>query len=78
VDVALAGGTQGLHAVPQELTAVLALHAPPHRWNPAPQLNPHAVPSHVALALATAGQLVHEAPQVDGEVLLAHAPAQAW
>jgi hypothetical protein len=51
VAVPLAGTGQGVHDVPQEVTALLGTHALPQRWYPALQAKPHETPSQVATAL---------------------------
>jgi hypothetical protein len=40
------------------------------------QVNPHDVPSHVAVAFAGIVHAEHALPHVAGLVLLTHAPAQ--
>jgi hypothetical protein len=46
--------------------------APPQSWKPALQVNPHEVPLHVAVALATAGHATQLVPHEFTEALLAH------
>jgi hypothetical protein len=54
-------------------------HPPPHGEKPALQLKPHALFSHVAVALAGMGQGTHEVPQVVTDVSSAQVLVpQAW
>jgi hypothetical protein len=45
---------------------------------PGLHVNAHAVPSHVAVALAGAAQGAHALPQVATELLVTHVPPQSW
>jgi hypothetical protein len=54
----------------------LETHIDPLATNPALHVNPHDVPSHVAVALAGTGQAVHEDPQLDTSALLTQALPQ--
>jgi hypothetical protein len=46
--------------------------------HPASQWNPHAVPSHVAVAWAGCGHGVHALPQLATSALESHAAPQVW
>jgi hypothetical protein len=49
-----------------------------HTFLPAGQLEPQAVPLHVASPPEGAAHAVHEVPQLAGDVFPAHVPLQAW
>jgi hypothetical protein len=49
---------------PQLATLLFATQAPPHRWYPSLQVNPHVVPLHVAMAFAGGTQGEHDVPQL--------------
>ena len=78
VAVELAGGTQGLQALPQLLTEVLLTQALPHRCTPTPQLTPQEVPSQVAVPLGVKGHAVQLEPQLATLVSARHWLPQAW
>jgi hypothetical protein len=68
---------------PEQVKAVAfavgqAAHTPPHARVLALQVNPHDVPSQVAVPLATVGQTAHDGPQLAGLVVEVHwvAPGQ--
>ncbi len=64
--------------VPQEDSAPLLTQTPPQSWNPPLHAYPHAVPLHVAVALAGTGHATHELPHVARAVFSTHVPAQSW
>ena len=59
--------------LPHEDVLESLAQTPPHWWKPALQVNPHAVPSQVATALAGAAQGPHDAPHDDTLESLTHA-----
>jgi hypothetical protein len=65
-------GTLWRSAPQQELA--IETQAVPQALNPALQMKAQALPSHVAVPLAGAGQTVQEDPQADTLVLLWHDP----
>jgi hypothetical protein len=74
VAVAMAGGTHGVHEVPQALTLVFDEHVPLQLWKPVLQVKPHDVPSHVAAAFDGGEQAVHDVvPQLLVLLFDAHA-----
>ena len=79
VAVALAGGTHGVHDVPQLLVLVFDEQVPLQLWKPVLQVNPHALPSQVALALLGGVHAAHDvAPQLLVLLFDAQAPLQLW
>jgi len=65
VAVAFAGGTHGVHDVPQVLVLEFEEQVPLQLWKPLLQAKPHEVPSQVAVALVGAEHAVHDvAPQL--------------
>ena len=57
---------------------LLLPHAAPQAWNPALQVNPQLVPSHVGVEFAGGAHAEQALPHVALLLLLTHAPPQAW
>ena len=73
VALPLAGAAHGVHERPQLAGLVLDAQLLPHGCVPGLQLNPHDVPSHVAVAFAGGVQGVQNVPHVEVLSFGAHA-----
>jgi hypothetical protein len=77
--VAPASVGQAVQEPPHVATALFDAHVLPHGWYPVLHVNPHKVPSQVAVPFAgAAGHAVHELPHVASAVFDAHVLPHGW
>jgi hypothetical protein len=70
--VACGGATHGTQDPPQVVGELLDTHAPEHVWYPGLHMQPHVLPSHVAMPFEQVGHGAQALLHVAGSLLLTH------